>query len=75
MSPSPERIDRHVGTRLSEFRESLGMSKDQLAAKFGREREIVTLIENGKRRLTANELWDLCTILDVSPSAFFAGLD
>lgn len=75
MSISTERIDRHVGKKLREFRESSGLSNDDLARELGRDSNVVTQIEDGKCHVTAKELWEMCIVLDVSPSAFFSGID
>ncbi len=74
--PIPKKkTDDHVGRQLCSFRKSLGLSQEQLALKLGWEAETVGQIENGERHVTANDLWDLCTFLDVSPSAFFKGIE
>lgn len=70
-----EKIDRHVGGKLQEFREAFGLSQDQLAEKLGRDPDIIRQSEEGKRRISADELWQLCVILDVQPNSFFQGID
>ena len=70
-----EEIDRHVGSKLREFRESKGLSVPQLAEKVGRDVNLVKENEDGSRRISADELWQLCALFDVKPSSFFQGLD
>lgn len=76
LMPIPtEKIDRHVGKKLREFRESSGLKADDLAHKLGRDSDFVLQIEDGTRHVAAEELWEMCIVLNVSPSAFFVGID
>lgn len=75
MPLTPEETDRHVGKKLREIRESAGLTQEALARELGCDSETVIQIENGQRSVTAEELWNMCVILDVSPSRFFVEND
>jgi transcriptional regulator with XRE-family HTH domain len=46
------------------------MSQDALAAKAGYERAFISLIELGKTNPSLRSIFDICTALDIRPSAF-----
>src|SRR2546425_4046475 len=48
-----------VGQRIQSIRERLGMTQEQVAAQLGIPRSAVSEIENGKRELSATELFKL----------------
>ncbi|MEO9827115.1 MAG: helix-turn-helix transcriptional regulator [Paracoccaceae bacterium] len=75
MPMSQEKIDRHVGSKLRTLRESYGLSQAQLAEKIGRDLDTVRQNEEGVRRMSADELWQMCAVLDVRPNSFFKDLD
>jgi Zn-dependent peptidase ImmA (M78 family)/transcriptional regulator with XRE-family HTH domain len=60
-----------IGIRLKALRESRKLSQDELARMFGfKDRQIVSAIENGERRLSADELLRAMTTLKV-PLEYF----
>lgn len=75
MLESSKELNLHVGQKLREFRQASGLSKAQIARKLGYAQNVVDQIEEGKHSVTADELWDMCIVLEVSPSAFFPEID
>lgn len=60
-------IETNIGARLRALREAKGMGQDRLAAVLGLDnRQSVSDLERGKRRLTAEELIVLVDTFDVS---------
>lgn len=55
------------GTRVRAHREATGLSRELLADLIGQDVEFVFALENGERKVSADELWDLCQALDVQP--------
>jgi transcriptional regulator with XRE-family HTH domain len=58
------------GVLLRKRRIKQEMSQDLLAAKAGYERAFISLIERGKTNPSLRSVFDICTALDVRPSAF-----
>lgn len=71
MQTLPDGWEGHVGLRLREFRLALGMNEAQLAAKVGQDEAMIKLYETGERRVSAKELWDICTVLNLKPYQVF----
>jgi transcriptional regulator with XRE-family HTH domain len=67
--------ERSIGRRLKEIREVSGMTEAELAARIGQKPSVVEAIESGRRRVTAAELWELCSALNSKPHEFFEGGD
>lgn len=61
----PERTDP-IGARLREARKLAGLSQGQVANMLGLHRPSISEIEAGNRKVSAEELSDLCDIYDVS---------
>lgn len=64
-----------VGTVLRLLRKQRGLSQETLALDAGVERNYVSLIELGKNSPSIRILFKLCKALDISPSAFLAGVE
>jgi transcriptional regulator with XRE-family HTH domain len=60
-----------LGLRIRQFRESRGLSQEVLAGRLGISRPTLSLIENGERKVTAEEVKRLADIFNVSVDAFF----
>jgi transcriptional regulator with XRE-family HTH domain len=59
-------IYKKLGLRIKEFRESAGMNQQELAGRLGISRPTVSQIENGERKLAADELIKLSAIFNLS---------
>ena len=70
-----DEIDAHIGRRLRERRQALGLSQAQLAARLEFTAAQINRYEHGTTRLSAAGLWRAATILGVAPGYFFDGLD
>ena len=57
------------GVLLRKRRIQQEMSQDLLAAKAGYERAFISLIERGKTNPSLRSIFDICTALDIRPSA------
>lgn len=71
MHISADNLDSQTGRRLREIREAAGLTQKQLAERSGHSVESIQLSEAGKRRPSANELWELCAVLGSKPHEFF----
>jgi len=58
-------INKKIGRRVREAREQTGISQQQLAKMLGVARPTVSQIENGERKISANELIKLSEIFDI----------
>jgi len=61
----------NLGLRIKKFRESRGQSQEALARLLGVSRPTVSLIENGKRKVSAEEIKTLSDLFGVSVEALF----
>jgi transcriptional regulator with XRE-family HTH domain len=68
-------IDAHVGQRLRERREALGMSQGRLGRHLGLTFSQVQKYEKGSNRIGAGRLYQISQFLGVSPLYFFEGLE
>lgn len=59
-------IDKRLGLRIRAIRENLGMSQEKLASVLNISRPAVSQIENGERRINAEELRYLATAFNIS---------
>lgn len=70
----PNPIDIHVGSRMRERRELLGISQEKLAALIGVTFQQVQKYERGTNRASASRLWDLSRVLRVDINFFYADM-
>jgi transcriptional regulator with XRE-family HTH domain len=66
-------IDAYVGGRMRLRRVQLGMSQGVLANRVGVSFQAVQKYEAGDIRISASRLYDVATVLGVSPGFFFEG--
>jgi len=59
-------VNHSLGKRIKIFREGLGISQEELAQKLEIDRASLSLIENDKRSLKAEELINLSKVLNIS---------
>ena len=55
-----------IGRKIKEFREALGISQQELADRLGVSRPTVSQIENGERKIYAEEIKKLAKIFNIS---------
>ncbi len=75
MSIKASDIDAHVGARLRERRESLGLSQGKLGRHLGLTFSQIQKYEKGSNRIGAGRLFQIAEFLRVPVTYFFAGLD
>ena len=64
-------VAQNIGTRLKILRQERGLSQEQVAVLFGfKDRQTVSAIETGVRRVSASELIEVANKLDVSLDYF-----
>lgn len=63
---------RTFGANVRALRKDLGLSQERLAQVAGLDRAYVGHVENGRRNLSLNAMWQLAHALKVTPAAFFA---
>jgi transcriptional regulator with XRE-family HTH domain len=66
-------IDRHVGKRLRHLRLSRAVELQELANRVGVSPPRLLQFEEGRERISAEIMRQLCKALDAPPSEFFAG--
>jgi transcriptional regulator with XRE-family HTH domain len=71
-APSP--VDVHVGARIREQRNKLGMSQEKLGDALKLTFQQIQKYERGVNRVGASRLYDLCRVFDVPADYFFEGL-
>lgn len=71
MSLTASQIDAHVGRRMRERREALGISQGRLGRHLGLTFSQVQKYEKGSNRIGAGRLYQIADFLGVSPSYFF----
>lgn len=64
-------IDRHVGYKLKECRNILGMTQEQIGVALGITFQQVQKYEQGTNRISAGKLYELSKILGVDISFFY----
>jgi transcriptional regulator with XRE-family HTH domain len=67
----PNAIDRHVGKRLRQLRLLRGLDMLDLANKVGVSAPRLLQFEEGRERVSAEVMRQLCRALDAPPSEFF----
>lgn len=71
---SAREIDRHVGARIRQRREALGISQGRLGRHLGLTFSQIQKYEKGSNRVGAGRLYQIADFLGVTPGHFFAGL-
>lgn len=74
LSLSASQIDAHVGQRLRERREALGLSQGRLGRHLGLTFSQVQKYEKGSNRIGAGRLFQIADFLGVPTDYFFDGL-
>ncbi|NCO03127.1 MAG: helix-turn-helix transcriptional regulator [Alphaproteobacteria bacterium] len=64
-------IDEHVGKRLRQKRDLVGLSQERLAESVGVTFQQIQKYENGLNRISASRLYEFAQILKVPVSFFF----
>lgn len=64
-------IDEHVGKKLRQKRDLLGLSQERLAEHVGVTFQQIQKYENGQNRISASRLYEFSKILKVPISFFF----
>ena len=59
--------------KIQDFRQKAGFTQEELAEKVGLSRGAITLIEQGKRKVTVEELLKFCEAFDSSYEDFLSG--
>lgn len=74
MPDSDQKLDqqRAFGSSVRALRRSVGLSQENLARKAELDRAYVGHVENGRRNLSLNAMWQLARALDTTPAAFFS---
>ena len=60
-----------VGRKIAEVRKQKGLSQEHIATKMNRTPQWLSNIERETRPISADELAQIASILDVHPSIFF----
>ena len=67
----PEAVDVHVGRRVRQRRNMLGMSQEKLGEALGLTFQQVQKYERGANRIGASRLYHISEVLDVPINYFF----
>ena len=68
-----DQIDRHIGLRIREHRENIGMTQGDLARAAGVSYQQIHKYEQGTNRISAGRLGLIAQIFETSVAAFYAG--
>lgn len=71
----PDPVDTHVGQRLKLRREILRLSQAQVARAVGVTFQQIQKYEQGRNRVSASRLYDICRVLGVAMTYLFQGLN
>ena len=74
VTKSANSIDVHVGSRLRQRREALGISQGRLGRHLGLTFSQIQKYEKGTNRIGAGRLYQIASYLGIQPSYFFEGL-
>jgi transcriptional regulator with XRE-family HTH domain len=58
---------KKLGRRIKKLRDQIGLSQDDLAKRLCLSRVTLSMIENGQRKINAQEMAELSKIFDISP--------
>jgi transcriptional regulator with XRE-family HTH domain len=64
-------VDKYIGARMREERLARNISLIQLSKELGVSFQQIQKYENGKNRVSAGRLFDICKVLKVSVSSMF----
>lgn len=67
-------VAAHIGKRMRERREVLGLTSDDVARRVGMSLQQAEECEKGLRTVSGQDLWRFCQVLEVEPNYFFLGL-
>ncbi len=67
-------VDDHVGRRIRQRRNALGMSQEKLAAAVGISFQQIGKYEVGTDRVMSSRLWNIAKALEVDVGYFFEGI-
>ena len=67
-------VAAHIGKRIRERREVLGLTSDDVARRVGMSLQQAEKCEKGLRTVSGQDLWRFCQVLEVEPNYFFLGL-
>jgi len=67
-------VNAHIGSRVKMWREFLRLSQEKLGSQLDVSFQQVQKYENGKNRISVEQLLDIARILDTDPGFFYAGL-
>ena len=67
-------VDAHVGKRVRERRNALGMSQEKLGNALGISFQQIQEYEVGTDRVMASRLWDIAEALEVDVAYFFESI-
>ena len=67
-------IDQHLGARIVEARDRLGLSQSEIAGAIGVSVPRLVAFESGGARIPALFVARLCRVLSVTPRWFYTGL-
>lgn len=62
---------KHLVRTLKDARKKSGLKQEELAAKLGRERTMISLIETGQRRVDVLEFYAIAKALNLNPTELF----
>jgi transcriptional regulator with XRE-family HTH domain len=68
---STSAVDAYIGKRMRAQRQALGISQQQLGQKLGVTFQQIQKYENGRNRVSAARLFDLCRALKAPLSSMF----
>jgi len=68
-------VDIHVGVKIRDRREALGLTQSELATRIGVTGQQIHRYESGVDRVGAGRIWELGQVLGCRVSSFFDGLE
>jgi transcriptional regulator with XRE-family HTH domain len=63
-----DNIYKKIGKRIKELREKAGLSQREVAIKIGIKRPTISQIENGERKISAEEILEFSNLFNVTPN-------
>lgn len=63
-------VAAHIGKRMRERREVLGLTSDDVARRVGMSLQQAEECEKGLRTVSGQDLWRFCQVLEVEPNYF-----